>query len=65
MTTFYPLGWFGSGQSVSGTARLLGDVEFVASSKSSATFHGFVPNEWAGVSSASEVTIAPPYARRP
>lgn len=41
-TTFYPLGWFGSGQSVSGTARLLGDVEFVSSNKSSNTYYGLV-----------------------
>lgn len=64
-TTFYPLGWFGNGQSVSGTARLLGDVEFVASSKSSNTFYGFVPNDWNGVSSVTEVTVAPPYTWRP
>ncbi|WP_437785217.1 DUF6055 domain-containing protein [Sorangium sp. So ce1097] len=64
-TTFYPLGWFGGGQSVSGTARLLGDVEFVASSKSSNTFYGFVPSDWTGVSSVTEVTVAPPYAWRP
>ncbi|KYF64729.1 DUF6055 domain-containing protein [Sorangium cellulosum] len=64
-TTFYPLGWFGGGQSVSGTARLLGDVEFVATSKSSNTFYGFVPGDWTGVSSVAEVTVAPPYAWRP
>ncbi|XXX72475.1 DUF6055 domain-containing protein [Sorangium sp. So ce134] len=64
-TTFYPLGWFGNGQSVSGTAQLLGDVEFVASSKSSNTFYGFVPDDWRGVSTAAEVTVAPPYAWRP
>ncbi|WP_437960222.1 DUF6055 domain-containing protein [Sorangium sp. So ce119] len=64
-TTFYPLGWFGGGQSVSGTARLLGDVEFVATSKSSNTFYGFVPGDWTGVSSVTEVTVAPPYAWRP
>jgi hypothetical protein len=64
-TTFYPTSWFGSGKSVSGTARLLGDVEFVATSKSSNTFYGLVANEWAGVSSVSEVTVAPPYAWRP
>ncbi|WP_437476150.1 DUF6055 domain-containing protein [Sorangium sp. So ce1014] len=64
-TTFYPLGWFGDNQSVSGTAQLLGDVEFVASSKSSDTFYGFVPDDWRGVSTATEVTVAPPYAWRP
>ncbi|ACE86181.1 DUF6055 domain-containing protein [Cellvibrio japonicus] len=63
--TFYPLGWFGSNQSVSGTATLLGDLEFIASSKTSNTFYGFVPNDWNGVSSVTEVTIAPPYTWRP
>jgi hypothetical protein len=63
-TTFYPLGWFGDGQSVSGTAKLLGDVEFVATSKSSNTFYGFVPADWAGVSTVTEVTTAPPYTWR-
>ena len=64
-TTFYPLGWFGSGQSVSGTASLLGDVEFIAAEKSSGSFYGFVPDDWAGVASVTEVTLAPPYAWRP
>ncbi|WP_437766468.1 DUF6055 domain-containing protein [Sorangium sp. So ce764] len=63
-TTFYPLGWFGDRQSVSGTATLLGDVEFVATSKSSNTFYGFVPDDWAGVSTVTEVTAAPPYTWR-
>jgi hypothetical protein len=64
-TTFYPLGWFGSGQSVSGTARLLGDVEYISSNKSSNIYYGLVPNDWAGVSSVNEVTVRPPYAWRP
>ncbi|WP_437752119.1 DUF6055 domain-containing protein [Sorangium sp. So ce1389] len=64
-TTFYPLAWFGNGQSVSGTARLLGDVELVSSSKSSNTYYGFVSDDWNGVQSATEVTVAPPYAWRP
>jgi hypothetical protein len=64
-TTFYPLGWFGSGQSVSNTARLIGDVEFVASSKSSNTFYGLVSNDWSGVASATDVTVAPPYTWQP
>ncbi len=63
-TTFYPLGWFGTGQSITGTARVLGDVEFVSTNKSSNIYYGFVPNDWAGVSSVSEVTVRPPYAWR-
>lgn len=64
-TTFYPLGWFGSGQSVSGTARLIGDVEFVSSNKSGNTYYGLVPNDWGGVSSVNDITVAPPYNWRP
>lgn len=60
--TFYPLGWFGSGQSVSGTARLLGDLEYVATNKSADTYFGMVSNEWSGVASVSEVTSPPPYS---
>jgi hypothetical protein len=44
---------------------VLGDVEFIASSKSSNTFYGFVPDDWAGVSSVTDVTTPPPYAWRP
>lgn len=65
LDVFYPLGWFGSGQSVSGTATLLGDLEFIAGSKSANTFYGFVPDDWNGVSSAPELTLAPPYSWRP
>ncbi|MEN0036826.1 MAG: DUF6055 domain-containing protein [Cellvibrio sp.] len=65
LSTFYPMGWFGSNQSASGTATLMGDLEFVASGKSSNTFYGFVANDWNGVSSATEVTVAPPYVWRP
>lgn len=61
---FYPLSWFGSNKSVGGTARLLGDIEFVATSKSNNTFYGLVTNEWNGVSSASEVPLPPPYTWR-
>ena len=64
-TTFYPMGWFGSGQSPSGTARILGDVEYVATNKSSNTFYGLVSNDWSGVASVTDVTLAPPYAWRP
>jgi hypothetical protein len=42
--------------SLSGTARLLGDVEYVSSNKPSNTYHGFVPNDWAGVSAVTKVT---------
>jgi hypothetical protein len=58
-------GWFGSGQSASGTARILGDVEYVAGNKSSNTFYGLVSNDWSGVASVTDVTVAPPYNWRP
>ncbi|MET0357582.1 MAG: DUF6055 domain-containing protein [Cellvibrio sp.] len=64
-SVFYPLGWFGSNQSATGTASLLGDLEFVAASKSSNIFYGFVDDNWAGVTSATEVTTPPPYIWRP
>ena len=43
-TTFYPLGFFESGQGLSGTASLLGDVEHrgQGSNRSSGAFSGFV-----------------------
>jgi hypothetical protein len=64
-TTFYPMGWFGEGQSASGTARILGDVEYAATNKSSNVFYGLVNNDWTGVASVTDVTVAPPYAWRP
>jgi hypothetical protein len=64
-TTFYPLGWFGNDQSVSNAAQLIGDVEFVATSKASNAFYGLVSNDWGGVSSLSDVTVAPPYSWEP
>ncbi len=63
--TFYPLGWFGNNQSVSGTAQLLGDLEYVSSSKSSGGYYGLVSDDWAGVEDLTEVTLAPPYEWRP
>ncbi len=64
-SAFYPMGWFGSGQSISGTANLVGDLEFVSTTKSSNSFYGFVDDSWAGVTSFTEVTVAPPYTWRP
>lgn len=61
--TFYPLGWF-RGNSVSGSARLVGDLEY-QHNKSSNTFYGFVPEAWDGGPATEEVTIAPPYIWRP
>jgi hypothetical protein len=67
LTTFYPLGFFAAGQSASGNATLLGDVEFQGAnaSKTANTHYGFVDGASAGVASVSDVTVAPPYSWRP
>jgi hypothetical protein len=64
-TTFYPPGFFEAGQALSGTAQLLGDVEYRGQglNRSSGTFSGFVDSSTANMSLA-EVTVAPPYAWR-
>ena len=65
-TTFYALGFFESGQSLSGSATLYGDVEFRGQgfSISSGSYSGIVSStEHTAV--GSEVTTAPPYTWRP
>jgi hypothetical protein len=66
-TTFYPLGFFAAGQSASGSATLLGDVEFQGAnaSKTSNVHYGFVDSASAGVASVNDVTVPPPYSWRP
>jgi hypothetical protein len=65
-TTFYPVGFFESGQGLSGTASLLGDVEYrgQGTNRSSGSFSGFVDDSTASAS-MTEVTAPPPYAWRP
>ncbi len=63
-TTFYPLGWFNTSASASGTAEVIGDVEFWSSNKSSNSFYGLVSDEWSGVTYINDVTIEPPYVWR-
>lgn len=63
-STFYPMGWFGSNQSATGTVNLLGDLEYY-SNKSSNSFYGLVDDNWAGVATPTEVTAPPPYIWRP
>jgi len=65
-TTFYPVGFFESGQGLSGTASLLGDVEYrgQGTNRSSGSFSGFVDDSSASAS-MTEVTAPPPYAWRP
>jgi hypothetical protein len=65
-TTFYPLGYFESGQSISGSAWLFGDVEFRGAgfSETSGSFYGYVDNTIAS-ETIGDVTTPPPYAWRP
>jgi len=65
-TTFYPLGYFEAGQSLSGTALLYGDVELRGTGLglSSGSYCGFVDAASAGQSIA-DATVAPPYTWRP
>ncbi|HKO51053.1 MAG TPA: DUF6055 domain-containing protein [Polyangiaceae bacterium] len=65
-TTFYPLGFFESGQGLSGSASLLGDVEYRGQglNRSSGSFSGFV-DESSASASMIEITTPPPYAWRP
>jgi hypothetical protein len=65
-TTFYPLGFFEPGQSISGSARLFGDVEFRGQgfSQAGGSYYGFVDNTIAS-ETIGDVTTPPPYAWRP
>ncbi|MCP3140202.1 DUF6055 domain-containing protein [Pyxidicoccus xibeiensis] len=65
--TFYPLGFYEGQQSVSGTAQLIGDLEYrgVGLNKSSGTYFGFVDASTRAASNMTDVTLAPPYAWRP
>lgn len=57
-STFLPVGWFGA-SSASGTAQLLGDLEYY-SNKSSGSYTGFVDSGTSSVN-LTEVTTPPPY----
>jgi hypothetical protein len=65
-TTFYPLGFFESGQGLSATAALLGDVEYrgQGTNRSSGSFSGFV-DDTTQSASMNDITTPPPYAWRP
>ena len=64
-TTFYPLGFYESGQSISGSARLFGDVEFRGQgfTKATGSYSGFVDSTIAS-ETISDITAASPYAWR-
>ena len=60
-------GWFETPQSVSGTAQLLGDIEFRGANmtESSGSWCGFVDNTITSANCGqADVTIAPPYTWR-
>jgi hypothetical protein len=65
-STFYPLGFFESGQSISGSAWLFGDIEFRGQgfSESSGSFYGYVDNTIAS-ETINDITTPPPYTWRP
>jgi hypothetical protein len=65
-STFYPLGFFEPGQSITGTAWLFGDIEFRGQgfSESSGSYDGFVDNTIAS-ETINDVTTPPPYTWRP
>ncbi len=64
-TTFVPMGYFEGGQGLSGSALLLGDVEYRGDgvNRSSGSFSGFVDSGTASMN-VTEVTPKPPYAFR-
>jgi hypothetical protein len=64
-TTFMPLGYFESGQSVSGSTWLFGDVEFrgVGYSLASGSYYGYVDNTISS-ETISDITAAGPYTWR-
>jgi hypothetical protein len=63
----YAPGWFEPPQSVSGTAQLLGDIEYRGANmtESSGSYCGFVDNTISSNCTAADVTTPPPYAWRP
>jgi hypothetical protein len=63
-TTFYPLGYFESGQGLSGSASLVGDVEYrgQGTRRSSGVCSGFV--DASTCVNGAEVTPPPPYSWR-
>jgi hypothetical protein len=63
----YAPGWFETPQSVSGTAQLLGDIEFRGANltETSGSYCGFVDNTITSNCTGADVTVAQPYAWRP
>ena len=63
----YAPGWFENPQSVSGTAQLLGDIEYRGANQaeSSGSYCGFVDNTITSNCTGADITQAPPYTWRP
>lgn len=66
-SSFYPLGFFEGSQSISGTAQLVGDIEYrgQGATKSSGTYFGFVDSSTAAATNTTDATLAGPYTWRP
>jgi hypothetical protein len=66
-STFYPLGFYEGGQSISGDAKLVGDIEYRGQgfSKSSGTYFGFVDPSSNAAGNTADVTQPKPYPWRP
>ena len=66
-STFYPLGFFERGQALSGTASVVGDIEYRGQglNKSSGRYYGFVDPATPASSNTTDVTTPPPYLFRP
>ena len=65
-TTFYPLGFFESGQGISGSAWLYGDVEYRGANynRGSGSCSGYVDSATCIPGTISDVNVRPPYAWR-
>ena len=63
----YAPGWFEPPQSLSGTAQLLGDIEYRGANltETSGAFCGYVDNTISSNCTGADVTQAPPYVWRP
>lgn len=66
-STFYPLGFYEGGQGLSGSAQLIGDLEYRGQglNKSSGTYYGFVDSSTSAASNTTDVSPAAPFTWRP
>ncbi|HXU65490.1 MAG TPA: sugar-binding protein, partial [Polyangia bacterium] len=62
----YAPGWFERPQSISGTAQLLGDIEYRGANQTetSGSYCGFVDNTISSNCTGADATVAPPYTWR-